>query len=217
MFSRIAREYDLLNRLLSLGLDQGWRRATARAVPADARIVVDACAGTGDLAALVRAPGRTVIACDGSEAMLAAGRARHALQATAADAYHLPFADGSVDALTIAFGLRNLHRTDDALAEMARVLRAGGRAIVLELAPPPARGLRAVAHRVFVGRVVPLLARGITRDAGAYRYLARSVLGYEDEARIVARCVGAGLAFRSATRLGGGAVQLIVTEKEGAA
>ncbi len=218
MFTRIAPVYDRLNRVLSLGLDQGWRRATAAALGEDARVVLDLCAGTGDLARILLRPGRTVFACDGSHRMQVVGATRHprraaTLHSLTSDAYRLPLPDASLDGITIAFGLRNLHRTDDALREMHRVLRRGGRLAILELAPPPPHGLRAVAQRLFVGRLVPQLARLFTRDVDAYAYLSASVLGYKDEVTLSAHLAGAGLTVHSARRLGFGAVQLLVAEK----
>jgi demethylmenaquinone methyltransferase/2-methoxy-6-polyprenyl-1,4-benzoquinol methylase len=218
MFTRIAPIYDRLNRVLSLGLDRGWRRAAARTIDDRPGVVLDLCAGTGDLARLLVRADRVVIACDGSEAMLRTGRQRGdartaSLVALTADAYRLPLASDSVDALTIGFGLRNLHRTEDAVEEMARVLRPGGRLTVLEFAPPPRRGVRARMHRFFVGAVVPRLARLFTRDPSAYRYLAASVLGYLDEATLAATLRRAGLAFVRAERLGFGAVQVLVADK----
>ncbi len=218
MFSRIAPVYDRLNRVLSLGLDQGWRRATAASLGDDAHVVLDLCSGTGDLSRILARPGRTVIACDGSHRMQAVGNAAHPREAATipcvtSDAYTLPLPATCVDGITIAFGLRNLHRTDEALAEMARVLRAGGRLAILELAPPPPRGVVATVQRLFVGALVPRLARLFTRDADAYDYLSASVLGYKDEATLGAHLARAGLRLRSARRLGFGAVQLLVAEK----
>lgn len=218
MFTRIAPVYDRLNRVLSLGLDRGWRRAAAATLDADARIVLDLCSGTGDLARLLLRPGRTVLACDGSHRMQAVGATRHPhearrLHSVTSDAYALPLAGASLDGITIAFGLRNLHRTDDALREMHRVLRRGGRLAILELAPPLPRGVPAMLQRFFVGRLVPRLAQLFTRDADAYAYLAASVLGYKDEATLSTHLTAAGLTVRQAHRLGFGAVQLLVAEK----
>jgi demethylmenaquinone methyltransferase/2-methoxy-6-polyprenyl-1,4-benzoquinol methylase len=185
MFAAVARRYDLLNHLLSAGLDHRWRARAARHVrPESGANVLDLCTGTGDLAvALLRRPGARVIGIDFSRPMLARartklGRARLAGRAALleADAECLPLADASVDAVACAFGLRNLADADAGLREMVRVVRPGGRVVVLEFHRPAGMGLAGRLFRLYFRRLLPRLASWIARDdRGGYRYLVESV------------------------------------------
>lgn len=189
MFARIARRYDLANRLHTFGLDQLWRTAAAKAAkPGPGRDLLDVACGTGDLTGMlyrrsVRAtfPAPRVIGLDASEAMLAVARrkfARLPVRWLVGDALALPFAEASFDAVTIAFGLRNVQDTPAALAEMTRVLRPGGRLVVLEFAPPT-NPLRRRFIEWFSGTVMPITGALITGDrGGAYRYLNASIRTY---------------------------------------
>lgn len=183
MFSDIAPRYDRLNRLLSLGLDQRWRRGAVRALglPAGAR-VLDLCCGTGDLGLLAASDrGWRVVGADFAGPMLERARAKSAVSSAPlravlrADAQRLPFAAASFDGALVAFGLRNVESPPRALAELARVLRPGGALGVLEFfrVPNPAwRGL----FRLYFHGLAPLAARvaGTSRPQ-AYRYLPNSV------------------------------------------
>jgi demethylmenaquinone methyltransferase/2-methoxy-6-polyprenyl-1,4-benzoquinol methylase len=184
MFTAIARSYDLNNRLHSFGRDVAWRRTAvtlAQVQPTDD--VLDVACGTGDLSeAFCRGGARSVTGVDFTQAMLdiasmkAARRlAGRAIRYEWADATALPFAAGSFDVVSIAFGIRNVADPAKALSEFRRVLRPGGRVVVLEFGEPRNRALRAL-NRLYTHRIMPLTATLIARDrSGAYRYLPRSV------------------------------------------
>jgi demethylmenaquinone methyltransferase/2-methoxy-6-polyprenyl-1,4-benzoquinol methylase len=198
MFDRIAPRYDLLNRAMTAGLDGRWRRAAAAAadVAAGDR-ALDVCTGTGDLAfALadrVTASGE-VVGVDFAERMLARARekagTRPGVRFEAADALALPFEDDAFDAATVAFGIRNVDDLDRGLAEMARVVRPGGRVVILEITTP-ARMRR--FYEVWFDRVVPRLGRLLGRDAAAYSYLPASVRRFPGPPELAARMAAAGL------------------------
>jgi demethylmenaquinone methyltransferase/2-methoxy-6-polyprenyl-1,4-benzoquinol methylase len=181
MFDEVAGRYDLLNSLMTLGQDRAWRAALGRAVPAEARVVLDLCTGSGvSLERLVR-PGRLVLGVDVSLRMLEVAAGEHgswgwAPRLTCADAFQLPLRTGSLDAVTLAFGMRNLRPRPDALGELARVLRPGGTLAVLE-ATAPAPGPLAPWHAFHVRRIIPLLGR-LSSDPAAYRYLSESIFEF---------------------------------------
>lgn len=179
MFDDVSDRYDWLNALLTLGQDRAWRRALAGEVPGEAHAVLDLCTGSGVSLDGLRRPGRLVVVLDVSFGMLglASGRSQQtgwAPRLVCGDAFHMPFASHSLDAVTVAFGVRNLRPTPDALAEVARVLRPGGTLAILE-ATAPAPGPFAALHRFHLRRMVPLLGR-LSRDPSAYQYLACSIL-----------------------------------------
>jgi demethylmenaquinone methyltransferase / 2-methoxy-6-polyprenyl-1,4-benzoquinol methylase len=173
MFDRIAPVYDPMNRLMSGGLDRRWRRAAAEAVVTPGDAVLDACCGSGDLAVAARRAGGVVTGLDFSRAMLERAR-RKAPDITwvEGDALALPFGDGSFDAVTVGFGVRNLADPARGLAELRRVLRPGGRIAVLDLTRP--RGLLAPVYRVWFELLVPAAAR-LLPGGEAYAYLPASV------------------------------------------
>jgi demethylmenaquinone methyltransferase/2-methoxy-6-polyprenyl-1,4-benzoquinol methylase len=197
MFSQIAPRYDLLNHLLSMQLDRVWRRRVARRVRpillrGDAR-VLDLCCGTGDLAfSLRRAPGTRaqIVGADFSHAMLVRARAKSldgdsgrravplrepgALPVFEADALRMPFADGSFDLVTTAFGFRNLANYEDGLREIFRVLRPGGTVAILEFTEPPP-GMMGDLYRWYFRNVLPRIGAFLSGDAKAYSYLPASV------------------------------------------
>jgi demethylmenaquinone methyltransferase/2-methoxy-6-polyprenyl-1,4-benzoquinol methylase len=181
MFGEIAPRYDLLNRLLSFGVDRSWRKRTVRSLaPGPGQRLLDLCCGTGDLALELRATGAEVHGADFTAPMLslAFAKALRTEQDTAwvrADAQALPYADASFDAVTIAFGIRNVADPRRALAECRRVLRPGGRLAVLEFFPVRNRLWRALFRLYFVG-ILPRIARLFrVGRGGAYAYLPASV------------------------------------------
>ncbi|MFN7988214.1 MAG: bifunctional demethylmenaquinone methyltransferase/2-methoxy-6-polyprenyl-1,4-benzoquinol methylase UbiE [Thermoanaerobaculia bacterium] len=183
MFSRIAPRYDLLNRLLSGGTDVAWRNEAARLLaPGPGETVLDLCSGTGDLALALRRRGRgaaRVVAADFTFEMLALGREKFRrkgapIPEAGADGMRLPFPDAAFDGAAAAFGVRNFEDLDRGLRELFRVLRPGGRLVVLEFTPEP-KGPLAPFVRMHVKHVVPLLGRLVSRDGSAYQYLPDSV------------------------------------------
>ncbi len=184
MFGRIARRYDLLNRLMTLGQDLRWRReAVRRLAPAPGSRVLDLGAGTGDLAleVLRQAPRARVVAADFTPEMVALGRRRPGGERVAwviADALHLPFADGAFDAVVSGFLLRNVVHLERALAEQRRALRPGGRLVALDTTPPRPGPLRPLLD-FHLHTVVPLLGRLVAGDAEAYHYLPASTERFE--------------------------------------
>ncbi len=190
MFDSIAPTYDALNHLLSLGIDRGWRRKVvkmaARATDDGSGALVevlDVATGTGDLAiALAKGmPSAHVTGVDISENMLAVGRRKVEAKGLSGrivlgtgDAERLEFADGEFDLVTVAFGVRNFGDIEAGLRGMHRVLRRGGRCLVLEFSEPRGR-LFGTVYRLYFHRVLPLAGRLISRDGQAYSYLPRSV------------------------------------------
>jgi demethylmenaquinone methyltransferase/2-methoxy-6-polyprenyl-1,4-benzoquinol methylase len=187
MFDDVAERYDLLNDALSLGMDRLWRRVVARAVSAGpGQLVLDLAAGTGTSSRGFVAAGARCVACDFSFGMLRAGQARLTARDplrdktrgrvafAAGDALRLPFRDGAFDAVTISFGLRNVHGARDALAEMRRVTRPGGRLVVCEFSRITVEPLDMLYRRYLTG-VLPAVARRAARNPEAYEYLAESI------------------------------------------
>lgn len=197
MFDGIAGRYDLLNRLLSLGIDRRWRRQACRAALEEApRRVLDVATGTGDMALGLSRGSAEVIGVDVARAMLErarakAQRARAAPRFLHADGQALPFPDGGFDALTIAYGLRNFTDPDAGLREFQRVLRPGGRLVVLEFPPPP-RGPLGRVMRAYFRHVLPRVGGLVSGDAEAYRYLPESVLAFAEPEALTRRMRAAG-------------------------
>jgi len=187
MFDALAGRYDLMNDVLSMGQVRLWRRRVQRilqAGPGDR--VLDLAAGTGTSSLSFAASGADVVACDFSLGMLQAGQERLTKSAplpakmagsvafAAGDALHLPFRDGAFDAVTISFGLRNVHGTRDALAEMRRVTRPGGRLVVCEFSKITVEPIDMLYRRYLTG-VLPAIARRAARNPEAYEYLSESI------------------------------------------
>jgi demethylmenaquinone methyltransferase/2-methoxy-6-polyprenyl-1,4-benzoquinol methylase len=167
--------------MMTLGQDRAWRAAMWRAVPPAAGVVLDLCTGSGVSLAGLRRPGRILLGVDASLRMLELAADEHgpwgwAPRLACADAFRLPFRDGALDAVTIAFGMRNLRPRAGALGELARVLAPGGRLVVLE-ATAPRPGPLAPFHRFYARRVIPLLGR-LSPDPVAYRYLSESIFEF---------------------------------------
>ena len=174
MFDRIAPVYDLMNRVMTAGLDQRWRRLTVAAVVSPGDRVLDACCGTGDLAIAARRAGAgAVTGLDFSERMLErAGRKEPAIEWVQGDLLELPFEDASFDAATVGFGVRNVADLERGLAELRRVLRPGGRVGILEITRP--RGPLRVFYRLWFDVLIPLAGK-ILPGGKAYTYLPASV------------------------------------------
>jgi demethylmenaquinone methyltransferase/2-methoxy-6-polyprenyl-1,4-benzoquinol methylase len=211
MFDRIAPVYDAMNRVMTAGLDQRWRRATVRETVQSGDRVLDACCGTGDLAVAARAAGAgDVVGVDFSERMLERARRKAPeLEWVQSDVLTLPFEDASFDSAVVGFGVRNVEDLEAAIKELRRVLRPGGRLGILEITTP--RGILAPFYRVWFDRIVPLLGRLLPGGA-AYTYLPASVRrfpGPEDLAELLGRCGFACVQFRT---FAGGIVALHVGE-----
>ena len=173
MFDRIAPVYDAMNRLMTAGLDGRWRRLAVREVVWPGDRVLDACCGTGDFAVEAERRGGRVVGLDFSERMLERARRKSGtIEWVQGDALALPFADGSFDAATVGFGVRNLADLEAGLGELNRVLRPGGRLAVLEITHP--RGLLRPFFRLWLDVLVPVAGR-VLPGGKAYTYLPASV------------------------------------------
>lgn len=213
MFDAIAPAYQRVNRIVSLGRDASWRRAAvAAADPAPDDLVLDLCCGTGDMIRAFAArvpPPRLIIGVDFAAQMLARGAyggVASAIQLVRADALRLPLADASVSVVSCAFGVRNFQDLEAGLLEMCRVLRPGGRVVVLEFALPENPLLR-WGYRLYCEHILPWLAQLVSRDrTGAYRYLPRSIRTFERRDALARRLRGAGLVNVTARPLDFGGV-----------
>jgi demethylmenaquinone methyltransferase/2-methoxy-6-polyprenyl-1,4-benzoquinol methylase len=209
MFDGVARRYDLTNDVLSLGQDRFWRRAVTSALaPASGDRILDLAAGTGASSVAFAARGAQVVACDFSLGMLAVGRRAHPqLQHVAGDALALPFADGTFDAVTISFGLRNVVSTSAALAELARVTRPGGRLVVCEFSHATFAPFRFVYER-YLMQALPKVASVVSSAPAAYEYLAESIQAWPNQQQLAAMIAEAGWADVGWRNLTGGVVAL---------
>jgi len=213
VFDRVAERYDLMNDLMSLGLHRLWKAfAISVARPRPGERILDVATGSADLAAALARrvmPGGEVWLTDINRRMLDRGRDRvldEGLLAPAVqcDGERLPFATGHFDCVTVAFGLRNMTHKDRALAEMTRVLKPGGRLVILEFSKvwkPLER-----AYDFYSFRVLPWLGRQVAGDAAAYRYLAESIRMHPDQASLAAMLEGAGLSRVEVFNLAAGVV-----------
>lgn len=209
MFDSVAQKYDRTNDVLSLGQDRQWRRATIAALDAEpGQTLLDLAAGTGTSAEPLADSGVRVVPCDLSEGMLGVGKARRPdLPFVAGDAMHLPFADGSFDAVTMSFGLRNVPDVPAALAELLRVTRPGGRLVVCEFSRPTFAPFRAV-YSGYLTHALPRVARVVSKETDAYTYLAETIRDWPDQRELGLMIKRAGwekVAFRN---LSGGVVAL---------
>jgi demethylmenaquinone methyltransferase/2-methoxy-6-polyprenyl-1,4-benzoquinol methylase len=193
MFDGVAKRYDLTNTVLAFGQDHGWRRATRAALglrPGER--VLDVGAGTGVSTEELRRSGAFAVGADISLGMLRAGRrVRPDVPLLAGDALELPFADGTFDAVTISFALRNVVDTDAALRELARVTRPGGRLVVCEFSHPTNAAFRTV-YLSYLMRSLPAVARTVSSNPEAYVYLAESIRAWHDQDGLAARIAQAG-------------------------
>ena len=218
MFGRIARRYDLANHLLSGGADFWWRRRAATIVrswrPAK---VLDLATGSGDLALAIarQVPHADITAADFSPEMLALARRKGVARTVVADALALPFADESFDCVTVAFGLRNMSDWGAVLREMARVLKANGRLLVLDFSIPA--GVLRPAYRVYLRHVLPRLAGLVTGEKEAYDYLCASIENFPSGSAMIALLEANDFTAGAASALTGGVATLYVAQKSGTA
>jgi len=213
VFDSVAPRYDLMNDLMSLGVHRLWKAAFVDWLrPRDGMQLLDVAGGTGDIAfrCLARAPGIAVTVCDINQAMLDTGRRRAVdrgilggIDWVAGDAEALPMGDRSVDAYTIAFGLRNVTHIDAALAEARRVLRPGGRFMCLEFSHVSLPWLESL-YDTYSFRWLPELGARIAGDRAAYRYLAESIRRFPPQDELAARMAAAGLDLVRYRNLSGG-------------
>lgn len=211
MFDRIARRYDLLNRLMTLGIDVRWRRRLVRTLDTDTeRRVIDVCTGTGDVALALSRRGHTVVGVDAAREMLRLAQARAGSASVSwcqGDCYALPRADGEFHAATMSFGIRNIADRVRALREIRRVVRPGGRLLVLEALPPTSRAVRWFMD-VHQGTVFPLLGRFVAGDRPAYEYLGRSIAAFGTAEAFGDQLHAAGWRPSARTPMSGGSVAL---------
>ncbi|HYI24162.1 MAG TPA: class I SAM-dependent methyltransferase [Thermomicrobiales bacterium] len=217
MFDRIVPRYDLMNRIMTGGRDKAWRKRVARqaadSAPAGTARVLDVATGTGDLAFATAASGAAeVIGLDFSEGMIAEARRKAGshpgnVSFVVGDAMAIPFDDGTFDACTVGFGLRNMPDYDAAIASMARILKPGGRLVCLEMTPVQ-RPISGPVFRFFFGKVLPLVGGLLNGDRSAYRYLPESVDAFPNAHDLAGRLRAAGLDEVGYTLYGFGTVAI---------
>lgn len=201
VFSSVASKYDVMNDAMSLGIHRVWKNAMLDwLAPRGEQRLLDVAGGTGDIAFrfLNRAPGASAVVCDMTEGMLVAGAKRaeaanmaDRLDWVAGDAMALPFESGSFDVYTISFGIRNVTRIPDALSEAYRVLRPGGRLMVLEFSQLP-NPMMQKAYDLYSFNVIPPLGQAIAGDRASYQYLVESIRQFPDQARFAGLIAEAG-------------------------
>ncbi|MEY2561689.1 MAG: demethylmenaquinone methyltransferase / 2-methoxy-6-polyprenyl,4-benzoquinol methylase [Verrucomicrobiota bacterium] len=215
MFGRIARRYDLANHVLSGGADFLWRRRATKIVEDwQPKRVLDLASGSGDLALAIqrRLPNATIVAADFSPEMLEIARRKGVRETVLADALQLPFERASFDCVTVAFGLRNMSDWSAALGEMGRVLRTGGRLLILDFSLPA--GALRPAYRFYLHRCLPLLASLVTGQKAAYDYLGGSIEKFPSGAEMVELIERNGFATATAEPLTGGIATIYTATKK---
>ncbi len=211
MFDEIAPRYDLVNRIMTFRLDQRWRRSTVASLDLPGgSVVLDLACGTGDFCNELEAQGHTAVGMDFSLGMLQAARTDAAL--TQADAQRLPLPDNCVDGVTCGYALRNFSDLEAFFAEVARVLRPGGRLAFLEVAEPSNRLLR-TGHSIYFGKVVPRIG-GLISKGSAYQYLPKSVAYLPEPDALVAMIQDAGFASVERQLVSGGVSQILQGTRE---
>ncbi|MDP1648082.1 MAG: class I SAM-dependent methyltransferase [Rubrivivax sp.] len=217
VFEAVARRYDLMNDLMSMGIHRLWKRTLVRlAAPRAGQCIVDLAGGTGDVAARMAAADRVVAVCDPSVAMMQAGQSRghRHVQWLAGTGECMPLAGASVDTITIAFGIRNVTRIEDALTEALRVLKPGGRFLCLEFSTPwaPVRPF----YNFFSFAVIPRLGALVAQAPEAYTYLVESIRRFPDQRSFKALLEQAGFADVSYRNLSFGIACIHVGSKPAA-
>jgi demethylmenaquinone methyltransferase/2-methoxy-6-polyprenyl-1,4-benzoquinol methylase len=211
MFDRISPVYDVMNHAMTAGLDRRWRRLAAEAVVRPGDAVLDACCGTGDLAIAAERAGGRVTGLDFSEQMLVRARGKSdSVEWVLGDVTALPFDDASFDAVTVGFGIRNVPDLEAGLAELARVVRPGGRVACLEITRP--EGMLKPFFRLWFDGLVPLAGK-ILPGGGAYSYLPASVRRFPGPSDLAAAFGRAGFDGVGWKLMGGGIVALHVGTK----
>lgn len=193
MFDRVAKRYDILNDLLSLGQTKRWRKKVSKIIaPKPGERILDIAAGTGTSSAALARSGAEVIAVDFSRGMIETGKRLHPdLTFVFGDALALPFNDNEFDIATISFGLRNTHDTSKALAEALRVTRPGGRIYVVEFSHPTSSVFRTIYFKYLL-RALPPIAKRFSSNPDAYIYLAESIMAWPNQRDLAALMTGAG-------------------------
>lgn len=220
MFDSISPKYDLLNRVLSMGVDQGWRRKVVRLLGQEpVAHLLDVATGTADLAIMAAPKADRVTGIDISEGMLAHGRVKVSERGLAdritlaqADSTALPFPDAAFDVVTVAFGVRNFEDLELGLREMFRVLKPKGRLFVLEFSKPQRTPMRQL-FRFYFHHVMPLIGRAVSKDSAAYTYLPRSVDAFPEGPTFLAMLKNAGAHHADARSLTGGIATLYIARK----
>jgi len=216
MFDAVARRYDRTNTVMSLGLDRHWRRRTRQALELrPGQRVLDLAAGTGVSTVELALSGAYAVGCDFSLGMLRTGLARRERQhvpVVAGDALRLPFRDNAFDAVTIAFGLRNVVDTEQALREMARVVRPGGRLVVCEFSRPSFTPFRRL-YLNYLMRGLPVLAQRVSSNPDAYAYLAESIRSWPGQLELARQIAATGWVDVHWRNLTGGIVALHRAER----
>lgn len=209
MFDQVAKRYDLTNDVLSLGQDRRWRSRVVELVdPKPGERILDLAAGTGTSSKPFADAGAEVVPCDFSLGMLAVGKQQQpALPFVAGDGMRLPFADDSFDAVTISFGLRNVQDPLEALRELRRVTRRGGRVVVCEFSRPTWAPF-ATIYSNYLMRALPPVARAVSSNPDSYVYLAESIQAWPDQRGLALRMVEAGWGRVDWVNLSGGIVAL---------
>ena len=210
MFDRIAPRYDLLNRLITFGLDTKWRKKTVKQIDTHSGgKILDVACGTGDLCDSLHKAGMKAIGMDFSRGMLNSFNSNAPL--INGDALKIPIHDSSVDGVTCGFALRNFLEINPFLNEVARILKPGSRVALLEVDEPENRYMK-MGHSFYFNKIVPFIG-GLFSDKDAYSYLPRSVVYLPEENEIIKMIEGAGLSNVKKIRLTGGIAQLLVAEK----
>jgi len=203
MFDTVAKRYDLVNDLLALGQTRVWRKAVLNAInPSVGDVVLDLAAGTGTSSAPIQKRGAVVIPCDFSLGMLKVGKKRlpH-LPFVAGDGLNLPFADNSFDAVTISFGIRNLHNTERGLSELLRVTKPGGKLVICEFSQPTFSLFRKI-YLEYLMKALPKIARKTSSNPAAYEYLAESIVSWPAQqplAKIIEKSQWTNVTWRNLT------------------